>query len=64
MEDNYFLKTRNKIYEYLTKVNSIDKLMRDKVEPYVIIDELPIPMTIGGTFIADSMRTSVLFRKS
>ena len=51
MEDNYFLKTRNRIYEYLTKTNSIDKLMRDKVEPYVIIDELPIPIQIGEKVI-------------
>ena len=30
---------------------SIDKLMKDKVEPYVLLEEYPIPIRIGNKII-------------
>jgi hypothetical protein len=43
---NWF-ELRDKIYQRFGEVNSIDKLMKDKLEPYVIMDELPLPIQIG-----------------
>lgn len=44
-------KMREKVYEIIDKQNSVDKLMRDKVDPYIIIDELPLPVQIGEKVI-------------
>lgn len=38
---------RQKIQDRFGQVNSIDKLMKDKLSPYVIMDELPLPIQIG-----------------
>jgi hypothetical protein len=42
---------RNKIYKQMGEVNSIDKLMKDKLDPYIILEELPLPIQIGEKVI-------------
>lgn len=46
-----WLKIREKIYERIGKINTIDTLMKNKVAPYVILDELPLPIQIGEKVI-------------
>ena len=42
---------RKKINEYLMGLNNIDKLMTDKVNDYVLIEEQPLPIKIGDRTI-------------
>jgi hypothetical protein len=44
---DHIIEFRKKVYEHLRNVNSVDKLMRDKLEPYILLDELPCPIQIG-----------------
>jgi hypothetical protein len=46
--ENDLLKLRRMMLDKITNVNSIDKLMADKVNPYVVMDELPCPVQLGG----------------
>lgn len=41
----------NRTKEIISGVKTIDKLMSDKVDPYIIVDELPIPIQIGHKII-------------
>lgn len=44
-------KMRDKINKVLSGAMSIDKLMKDKVEDYILIDEQPLPITVGNRTI-------------
>jgi hypothetical protein len=39
---------KKKVYEFWNNIQSIDKLLKDKVDPYVIIQEYPCPIAIGS----------------
>jgi hypothetical protein len=49
--DSALHKARLKMSELFGQVQSIDRLMRDKVEDYVLIEELPLPIRIGNKTI-------------
>lgn len=40
-------KLRDAIDKFLMGTNNIEKLMRDKVAPYVLVEEVPVPIQIG-----------------
>lgn len=44
-------KIRNKVNEILTGGNNIDKLMKDKIEDYILIEEQSLPIQIGDRTI-------------
>jgi hypothetical protein len=48
---NYLTEFRKKVYEHMRNVNSVDKLMKDKLDPYILLDELPCPIQVGNKTI-------------
>lgn len=65
-QKNIITEARRMVEEYVMSRPSIDKLLREKVDDYVIIRELPLPIKIGentiyiGTF---SLETQDIFFK-
>lgn len=51
MENNIFTKMMKKLEGFIQGTNNIDMLMRDKVNPYVLVEEVPVPIQIGRYII-------------
>lgn len=48
---NILQEARQKTHDLVSQINTVDRLMRDRLDPYVIIDELPLPIQIGEKII-------------
>ena len=42
---NGVVEFRKKVYEHMRDINSVDKLMRDKIEPFIILDGITMSYT-------------------
>jgi hypothetical protein len=42
---------RNKVFDFFGRVPNISKLMKDKVDPFILLEEQPLPIQIGNKII-------------
>lgn len=47
-QKNVFQKIRDRYYEVMESRQTIDRLMKDKVSDYYLMEEFPLPIKIGG----------------
>ena len=46
-KENIFKHLKNKLEQFMVGTNNIASLMRDKVNPYILMEETPVPIQIG-----------------